>query len=181
MSKYGNRLEEIEKSIFSINDEDIANLSTLLSNFINSPVVIIGSGGSLSVANFISLLHTEKTGNLSKHMTPQEFIKSKINRKYSAIILTASGRNKDIINVIKETIFRELQNILIISSNNDNLAKKISEKFPIVNFLSYKPLYKKDGFLAVNSIIAFSTLFLKAYMKLYSEPYTTVHLEMGIG
>src|SRR5580658_897126 len=81
------------------------------------PLVVTGSGGSLTAANFVSNLHQRQTGNLSKSVTPLEIVFSMKNPSESAVmILSAGGRNPDVLAALKKVIALEARQIVMMCS-----------------------------------------------------------------
>jgi len=61
------------------------------------PLIAVGSGGSFSVAHYVSNLHEEMTGHLARAVTPLELISTLPNIKdVGVLLLTASGANSEI-------------------------------------------------------------------------------------
>ncbi|MBD3191024.1 MAG: hypothetical protein GF308_10290 [Candidatus Heimdallarchaeota archaeon] len=169
MTKYESRLKQMNQAYDYSMQLKFEDLLSFLSKIQNSPLIIIGSGGSLSVANLISILHTRYTGQISKHISPLEFISAKISSSSSVILVTASGRNADIIKSLKEAVYREHQNILVICAKEKSPILTIARKYSKVTTFNFPVTVKNDGFLAVNSMVIFSILVIRAYLQLFDK------------
>lgn len=126
------------------------------------PLIIVGSGGSLSACHFLVLLY-QQHGIMAKAMTPLELHHSKqILRESNILFVSASGKNNDILFSYKTAMNYEPERILSIcmkqNSPLEKLAKNISNSF----HFAYELPVGSDGFLATNSLIAFFGLFTKA-------------------
>lgn len=149
---------------WSFTEADILKLEQMVSSLKPFPLLVVGSGGSLSGAYFVARLHEQMTGQMAKPITPLEFILSPVKPdKYAVLFLTASGNNKDILNAFEISIQREF---LLIGVTCARLESKISQKarcYPYVKYFEFSNPSGKDGFLAVNSLLSTSILIARAY------------------
>ncbi len=165
MSKYRTRLQEMDKAYNWATKYPIDNLIKYLKKIKEESLIVIGSGGSYSVASYISSLHSEFTSQIAKAMTPLDYISTNTSSNSAVILITTSGKNTDIINVLNEAVAREHKHIIVVCANpNAPIITKFSN-YTIISYFNFKLPTKKDGFLAVNSILIFSILFLRAYYK----------------
>ena len=136
-----------------------------------TPLYVIGSGGSFSSATFASLLH-QMTGIISKCLTPLEFLGYEyIDRRCSVLIITAGGNNKDILSAFDRTVSLGIKNIGIICASTSNKLVKKAEGLDNLLVHAVDIPTGKDGFLAVNSLIASMIWLCRAYMKVYAWPF----------
>ena len=75
----------------------VENLTAAIIERKDRSLLAVGSGGSLTVAHFMTRLHEEFTGQISKHLTPMELISSSIRHDSDVVLITARGDNKDIL------------------------------------------------------------------------------------
>jgi hypothetical protein len=143
----------------------------------------IGSGGSSSACELLSLLHFKFAG-IGLSMTPLEFqYRQKALDKYSTVVfITASGRNSDILFGFDTALNREPSNIYNICLKKGSLLSEKAESFSIAKTIEFEIPTGKDGFLATNSLIAYFVLLPKLY-GLYSnvsnlEPNDSFFLEL---
>ena len=128
------------------------------------PLLVIGSGGSLSGAHFVARLHEQITGKMARAITPLEFIFSNINPSLHAVLfLTASGNNKDILSAFEYAIQREFAAIAIVCANVGSKIVKKASGFSYVQVFEYPNPASKDGFLAVNSLLSINILVARAF------------------
>ncbi len=139
------------------------------------PLYVIGSGGSLSSATFASLLH-QRTGTISKYLTPLEFLGyDNISSDCSIMIITAGGNNTDILSVFDRATSLGIKNIgIMCASTNNKLVKKASS-LDLVHSIDIPT--GKDGFLATNSLIASMVWLCRAYMKTHMWPFKMPQLD----
>src|SRR5579862_210173 len=78
--------------------ECVTELGQYLKERCERSVVYVGSGGALSAARFMSVVHEQVSGIPSRTMTPLELITSPfLVRESVVVIVSASGNNKDIV------------------------------------------------------------------------------------
>ena len=75
-------------------------LTTAVTETKNCPVLVVGSGGSLTAAHFVMKLHQELSGQIAKHLTPMDFMSSGLGRTTNVVLLTARGDNQDILSLL---------------------------------------------------------------------------------
>ena len=149
----------------------IEEIKNFVGNSVNSPLLAIGSGGSLTVAHLATKLH-EKSGMLSKAMTPLELITSDIDFSDNSILIpSASGRNPDIANAFRFAATNEPKQLMAICMRAGSELEELSKKFQHFHFKQYDFPLVKDGFLATNTQIAFSTLLCKSYEEILELDY----------
>ncbi|MCH5717780.1 hypothetical protein [Niabella hibiscisoli] len=87
-------LSLLEKTYEWANAVEIKDLKLNIEKTFNSPLITIGSGGSLSACYFANNLHQSK-GKLAKAMTPLELINSvPVINDSSLLFLSASGKTQ---------------------------------------------------------------------------------------
>ena len=150
---------------------DISILSEFLSKSANSPMYVIGSGGSFSATTFASMLHQE-IGMIARCITPLEFLEyQNITQECSILIITAGGNNKDILSSFEKAINLKPKNIgILCASTNNKLTRRASQE-PDVLVHALKLPSGKDGFLATNSLFATMIWLIRACVEAFSLPY----------
>lgn len=146
---------------------DISNIINFVKNSQHKTLISIASGGSLSAAYLSSLLH-QYSGQLAKPLTPLELIYSKsVIKNSNLLFISASGKNKDILNAFKSTVEYDPESVLGICMREDSKLGSLSKKFPISKVVEYKIPTGKDGFLATNSLLAYFVILSRAYNDYY--------------
>jgi len=159
--------ETIEWS-FSENLSD--ELKRMISRLSAHPLLIVGSGGSFSGAQFIAQVHEKVTGHIAKAMTPLELKFSHVNPSlYTVLFLSASGNNKDILNSFNIAIEREFLEIGVLCAKVNSKISKKAKNYPHIHIVEYPNPTGKDGFLAVNSLLSTCILVGKAYEVFNAE------------
>ena len=118
------------------------------------PAYCIGSGGSQSAADFLARL-IRSGGGFAFATTPLEYshLGTSLGRS-NAFLVSASGRNKDIVSAARQAIESESPLVgAIVTRSESPLANEVSA-FSGGALLELEIPSGKDGFLATNSLIA---------------------------
>lgn len=133
------------------------------------PLIAVGSGGSLTVAQMAALLHL-RIGKISKGVTPLEFVYSgRSILDSSVLILTSRGNNADILSAFRYAVNAEPCQLMAICMKKRSHLSRIAQKFGYARFLDFELPNQEDGFLATNSLLASVTLLIRAYNSLVTE------------
>lgn len=135
-----------------------------------SPLSAIGSGGSLTVAHGLAGIHRYWTQQPALVSTPLELVSNPLKGDVSQWLLSAGGRNVDIMRVARTLIAKEPRQIVAITGSYENRLAKLCQKHSYVDLQVFEPPAGRDGFLATNSIIAFLCVLLRAYTEEFDAP-----------
>lgn len=129
------------------------------------PLVVIGSGGSLSAAHFAATLHERRFGQLARPLTPLEFREAAphLSAPYSALILSAGGRNPDVLSALKTCIEFETSRVAVLCGAAKSPLARMAKGQEFVKVAEFLPPFGKDGFLAVNSLLAFAVILSRVF------------------
>lgn len=193
---YLKELQQFDKTIEWTNSLDVAELSNIFSHF-QTPVYVVGSGGSLSACQYAADLFTA-SGLVAKAMTPLELYYSTPSLKgVNIIFISASGRNTDILFAFKKAVEAEALSITNICMRTSTPLQVLSENYSGCRTFEFAHPAGKDGFLATNSLLSFFILLYRtindsdqvyiptidqAKMKVLTNKInktTTVHLLYG--
>lgn len=133
---------------------DVSSFERYIRSNLSNPFLVVGSGGSFSVALACSLL-IESFGGFAKATTPYELLNAIYGlNHYNIIFLSASGNNVDIINAYRFCMRCEVNSSFILClKESSKLIAEATEKYDDYKFLEVALPSGKDGFLAVNSTI----------------------------
>ena len=148
---------------------DIRDLESAVKLAGLSPLAAVGSGGSLTVAQALVTLHQSYTAKLGIVQTPLEAVDTVFEAAVSQWLLSAGGSNVDINAAAKSLIEREHRQIAVMCGRANSPITAICERHPFVDLLVFPPPAGKDGFLATNSLLAFSTLLARAYVSVFDD------------
>lgn len=161
---YAGELELLRETYAWSMATSIDELATAISAAGRLPLLATGSGGSLSAAHFAAEVHQQRTGMISKAATPLEVIAAPPTGKdQAALIVTAGGRNSDIIAVFKGLVELELKRLILICLRSDSPLSQLAREHRYVDLIDLSLPAGKDGFLATNSLLAFVVIMARAW------------------
>lgn len=129
------------------------------------PLIAVGSGGSLTAAKFMALLH-EELGAVSKAITPLDLLSSEADLSRAAVaLLSARGENVDALRAFDRAARLEPRGLLGLCLRQGSTLAKRAKRIEFAGIWEATPNYGSEGFLAVNSLLAFSLVLLRAYAE----------------
>ena len=158
-------LEKLSSTIKWAEKQDVKLLAKFLfEENKETPLVCIGSGGSFSACHYAAQLYQQRNGVLAQAMTPLQLMYAGRDfiRDSKLLFLSASGKNKDILNAIKYGVKYNEAGMMSLTLRKNNPTEELLEKYPKVLRWSEDIPTEKDGFLATNSLVATFTLLCKA-------------------
>lgn len=159
-------LEKLSDTIRWAEKQDVASLAKFLfAEDKRVPLVCIGSGGSLSACHYAAMLYKQRNGVLAEAMTPLQLMYAgrDIIRDSKLLFLSASGKNKDILNAIKYGVKYNEAGMMSLTLRKNNPTEELLEKYPKVQRWCEDIPSEKDGFLATNSLVATFTLLCRSF------------------
>ena len=161
---YSTELAELAPTYHWALRVDIRQLADSLCRAASLPLLAIGSGGSLSVAEFAVGLHRDMSGCSAIAQTPLDAVASRINLRSAAVLLTsAGGSNPDVLASLDRLARREPRSLTVVCLRPGAPLARRASQLPFVDLIELLPPTRRDGFLATNSLIALVTLIQRAY------------------
>jgi hypothetical protein len=77
--------------------------------------------------------------------------------------ISAGGKNADILGAFQRVVIREPRHLIVLCSRKKSPLSRLAETYHYVDLFDFELLGGRDGFLATNSLLAFSVI-------LYNEP-----------
>jgi fructoselysine-6-P-deglycase FrlB-like protein len=164
-ARYSQELAGIEDAYAAACAADLEPLTRALETTAANSAIMIGSGGSFSVASFAAFLHQAQTGRLASALTPLEYLDSPL-RDSGVICFSASGKNKDIGAAFEEAALREVRPLIALVMREASPLHDLAEKYRYAQLVSAPSPHFRDGFLAVGSLIGACTLLARGYRAL---------------
>lgn len=147
----------------------------------NFPLYAIGSGGAYSVAVLAAHLHQTFCGRMAKPLTPLAVAQAPV-RKASAMLISASGRNPDVIGSFKRLVDLEPEALAVLCLRKGSPLARLARRYSHVRLIEEDLPSGKDGFVATNSVIAFGMLLWRAYSLAFANRWTGApELEATLG
>ena len=128
-----------------------------------SPLRAIGSGGSLTAAYALATLHQRHTSRIAAVATPLDAVGEPLDGGVGHWLLSAGGGNVDIMAAARALINREPRQLAVLCGREDSPLAELCRAHPFADLLVFPPPAGKDGFLATNSLLGFTTLLARAY------------------
>lgn len=165
---YASELTKLDATLAWAANVDVAPLARALRSASSMPLVAVGSGGSLTAAHLLALLHRQFTGRVSSVLTPFDISAANPGIDTAVWLLSAGGTNRDIIECFRSVAHREPRQLgVLCTSPNSPLAKEACD-YQYVDFFGYSLPSGRDGFLATNSLAAFTLLISRAYAEIFN-------------
>jgi fructoselysine-6-P-deglycase FrlB-like protein len=144
---------------------DLSDYTAAVQRAAREPLVAVGSGGSLSAAQFCADWHQRATGRLARTLTPLEAVATSLGRGGgAAAIFSAGGRNADIRRAFAALLSSEPTATWVVTGAPASplaSAARASSLAPAV--VAHSPSAGRDGFLATNSLLGFVLQTHRAY------------------
>lgn len=162
--QYARELTELQDTLLWSSQTDIASLANVIRSSYHYPMISVGSGGSYSAAELHVSLHQQAFHSVASACTPMELTTALPFDGYASVwFMSASGNNIDIRRGFKHTALSEPRNIISLVGRLDSKLAALASKYQYTDAFEYPLPSGKDGFLATNSLLAFSTLLFRAY------------------
>jgi hypothetical protein len=130
------------------------------------PLIGVGSGGSFTAVHLACEFHRFHTRNLAQALTPLQLVCSPTRLRDLAVFLpTAGGKNPDVLGAFRHLVGEEPRRLLVWCANPGSRISIAASKYWFVDFHEFALPSGKDGFLAVNSLLAFATLLERSYAE----------------
>ena len=137
------------------------------------PLVAVGSGGSFTTAHLAASLHEERFGLPAAAATPLEIASTGIDlREAAVLLLTAGGKNPDILGAFDAAVRREPRRLTVICATTGSALARRVNRYSTVELCEFALPAGRDGFLATNSLLASGVLLYRAYEAVGSDPST---------
>lgn len=160
---YAEELHGLERTYQWARRADLGNWCAAL-ELKGLPLVAVGSGGSLSLAHYVARLNERFGGGLSRADTPLSLIKGSDDlRNTAVVVLSARGRNPDVLAVYRKVVQAEPKRLIVICSSVGSPLARLARKYDESSVLEFDSPAGKDGFLATNSLFATAILLLRTF------------------
>lgn len=161
---YQKELDQIPNTYSWSNDIEINSIARAIKSSSHLPLLSVGSGGSYSAAELHVTLHRIFFKSVGQACTPMELpLILPSDSKTSIWFMSAGGNNIDIRRSFKHAALLEPRSISALVGCKGSKLAGLANKFEYANLFEKVLPSGKDGFLATNSLFAFSTLMYRAY------------------
>lgn len=170
--RFKDEIENIPLTIQWATKQEVKSLLRTLTNASSKPLLAIGSGGSFTVAVFAASCHEKRFGQLSRAVTPLDYIGTGYEVRDAAVLmLSAEGKNNDILSAARSALtFEHVAFALVLKSQSPLCQLAMSSG--AMSIIEYDMPWDKDGYLATNSLVAMIVLLAKAYDRDQQRDFT---------
>ncbi len=163
---YEGELEALSRTYEWALHAEVGPLESAVRRFSTTPLIVVGSGGSLTAAHFACYLHSLFTGQLARAMTPYELLSSPVHLGgLGVLLLTAGGSNPDILGCLESCISRSPKHLSIVCTRTATPLASLASGVRWASFHEFDLPSVKDGFLATNSLLATCVLLARSYRQ----------------
>jgi hydroxymethylpyrimidine pyrophosphatase-like HAD family hydrolase len=145
---------------------DVAGIAAAFDGLEDGPLLVIGSGGSLSTASLAADLWNASTGNLGRFDTPY-LAASAIRNGFSGnvLVVSAGGENRDVIGIARLAIETEVRALVSLCCRTNSTLTRLVRKYGRGIAWEFDCPAGSDGFLATNSLVALNTIVSRGFGK----------------
>jgi hydroxymethylpyrimidine pyrophosphatase-like HAD family hydrolase len=151
--------------------QDVDAIAKAVKASAHLPLMAVGSGGSLAAAETMVRCHQHNVGALGRAVTPLELISAlPQDGRVSVWFFSAGGGNIDVRRAFEHTLLAEPKQVVAMVGRRGSQLCALKEKYNYADVFDYSLPSGNDGFLATNSLLAFSTLICRAYDEVAKPP-----------
>jgi fructoselysine-6-P-deglycase FrlB-like protein len=163
---YTDELRALPKSYRAVLRVDIDPLVSAVSEIKSLPLVAVGSGGSLSAAQFAVSLHHQFAGASARAVTPLLLTRQTATlRREAVMFFSAGGSNPDVLCAFRRAVEAEPRHLVVVCARVDSPLASLAKRYRWVTVLEFEVPAGRDGFLATNSLLAFGIILTMAYER----------------
>lgn len=165
---YATELQQLANTYAVAMSMDIERLAAAVAASTSLPLLVVGSGGALTAAHFMSSLHQRFAQRVAKAVTTLDLIETgPVTREVAVWCLSAGGGNSDIQNAFKTAVLREPQHLFVLCAKTESPLSRLVARYHYTDIFDFDLPSQKDGFLATNSLLAFFVVLARAYHRVF--------------
>ena len=160
---FATELTNLSQTIRVANVQQLEDLPRQIKSACSRPVFLVGTGGSLTAAEFAKRLF-DQCGAIAQAITPLEFIQSHASLRHASVfIFSAGGNNKDILASFQIAYDHEAAQVVIVCASLKTRLARMAANCERAFLFEFALPGGRDGYLATNSLIATCTLLARAF------------------
>lgn len=121
---------------------------------ISHPLVASGVGGSIAAAELAAALQRDLTRLPARVATTLQLAEEGVMQSEACMIVTASGRNKDVLGAFDAAVSTGASELLVVTANPDSPIAVRANDLSYPHVFNVECSTRKDGFLATNTLLA---------------------------
>lgn len=162
---YASELDAFAGTFEWADRQDVRQFEHFLNRWSGDHVAVVGSGGSYSAAFVVSLFRELVHHSPTSPVTPLEFDAMLRRLAPRALLLSAEGKNRDILAAARAAQSADLASAALTLTTSNPLVE-FAREHAAVRAFAYQMEWAKDGYLATNSLVA---TVLLAYRALFGK------------
>lgn len=127
------------------------------------PLLVVGSGGSVSACHFAARLHETHARLPARVLTPLEFVRLPALHGSGVLLLTAGGSNPDILAAARHAVDSEYPELVGLCTRTGTALREVLAPHRHATVSEFAGPAGKDGFLATNSLVLTCALLARSY------------------
>lgn len=161
---YSDEIQQLPTSMKWASEQSIDMMRRAAQLYCDRGLFAVGSGGSFTAASFAAELHMRLYGRPSQAITPLDchHIPGASAAQAAGLLLSAEGKNADILAAARQLQLRGCPSIGLTLRETSPLVS-LCEETGAASLAIYEMPWRKDGYLATNSLIATLILLWRAY------------------
>jgi fructoselysine-6-P-deglycase FrlB-like protein len=135
----------------------------ILGTHVHTPClrVVIGSGGSFTVATALAALECGAGHTAALAMTPLQYVqRADTLPRHAAMLISAEGKNRDILHAAQKA-FALAEGTEALTFSRDSPLSRLAANAPSARVYCFDAPWGRDGYLATNSLLASVVLGLR--------------------
>ena len=151
--------------------QPIDGLIRAVTRSFSGPLLAVGSGGSYTACHFARNLHETFAQHPAIALTPLQAVDGRTpSSRMSVLVPTAGGNNPDVVAAVRLLTEQEPRSVLVVCGDSESKVAALASRYEMIDFVTFLLPAGKDGFLATNSLLAFSVLLTRAYAEVAGQP-----------
>lgn len=159
---YSGELDNFANTYRWAGSQDVKRLCHFLNRWSGEYVAVVGSGGSFSAALVIALFRELVHHSATTAVTPLEFDALLRRLAPRALLLSAEGKNRDILAAAQSAQSADLASAAVTLTTSNPLVA-YAKTHAALRVFSFQMDWDKDGYLATNSLLATVLLAYRAF------------------
>lgn len=154
MSLFSSKLDKLDGTVSLAAAADRRGLATSLRQCEAKTVVAIGSGGSLTTAEFFAACRSDLGHQATIVATPMAYVMDAIPAESDVWLFSASGNNPDIIGALEKAVRIPARSIEICTSGAGGELARLGGKLRTARVHFAPVVDEQDSFLATHSVVS---------------------------
>lgn len=158
---YSEELDRMQDTLLWATSVELPAAATIAEQSSSLFLVVIGSGGSFTVATALAAYMSSLRQNFAQGMTPLQYVQCVDHLPpHRVLLVSAEGKNRDILHAARKALSTAMTCDVLTFSHASPLVA-LAEAEPSPRVFSFDPPWGRDGYLATNSLLASIVLGLR--------------------